>query len=70
MSFMRGSGCRRLLQPLQQLKARVSGGSLVMGKDGKRGTDLSGIDPKRLAALGYCFGGRTVLDLARLVLRC
>lgn len=26
---------------------------------------VEGIDPKRLAALGYCFGGRTVLDLAR-----
>lgn len=26
---------------------------------------LDGVDPKRLAAIGYCFGGKSVLDLAR-----
>lgn len=26
------------------------------------------MEPGRIAAIGYCFGGRTVLDLARLVL--
>ncbi|CAL1160310.1 unnamed protein product [Cladocopium goreaui] len=26
---------------------------------------VEGVDPKRIAAIGYCFGGRTVLDLAR-----
>lgn len=27
---------------------------------------LPGVDPDRIAAIGYCFGGMTVLDLARL----
>jgi dienelactone hydrolase len=26
---------------------------------------VKGVDPKRLAAIGYCFGGTTVLELAR-----
>lgn len=30
---------------------------------------VAGVDPKRIAAIGYCFGGRTVLDLARHMLR-
>ncbi|CAN0503394.1 unnamed protein product, partial [Discosporangium mesarthrocarpum] len=27
---------------------------------------LRGVDPGRVAAVGYCFGGMTVLDLARM----
>ena len=29
------------------------------------GKSLPGVDPKRVAAIGYCFGGLVVLDLAR-----
>ncbi|CAE7668397.1 unnamed protein product, partial [Symbiodinium pilosum] len=29
-------------------------------------SEVAGIDPQRIAAIGYCFGGRAVLDLARL----
>jgi dienelactone hydrolase len=40
------------------LRARVAAGLAVLKKH-----DLT--DPKRVAAIGYCFGGTTVLELAR-----
>jgi len=40
------------------LRARVNA-----GLDTIRGLDL--VDPKRIVAIGYCFGGTTVLELAR-----
>src|SRR5260221_5633614 len=40
------------------LRARVAAGLEVLRKH-----DLT--DPKRVAAIGYCFGGTTVLELAR-----
>ena len=30
-----------------------------------RDRQLNGVDPDRIAAVGYCFGGMAVLDLAR-----
>jgi dienelactone hydrolase len=42
----------------QLLRARVN-----VGLDALRQQPL--VDPKRLAAIGYCFGGTTVLELAR-----
>ncbi|HKS36538.1 MAG TPA: dienelactone hydrolase family protein [Verrucomicrobiae bacterium] len=42
----------------QLLRARVSAGLEVLKKH-----ELT--DPKRIAAIGYCFGGTTVLELAR-----
>ncbi|CAN0422043.1 unnamed protein product, partial [Ectocarpus sp. 13 AM-2016] len=30
-------------------------------------SQMEGVDEERLAAVGYCFGGMTVLDLARMV---
>ncbi|CAE7528987.1 unnamed protein product [Symbiodinium natans] len=29
-------------------------------------SEVEGVDPQRIGAIGYCFGGRAVLDLARL----
>ncbi|CAE7490963.1 unnamed protein product [Symbiodinium microadriaticum] len=29
-------------------------------------SEVGGVDPQRIGAIGYCFGGRAVLDLARL----
>ncbi len=40
------------------LRARVNAGLDVLAK-----SEL--VDPKRIAAIGYCFGGTTVLELAR-----
>jgi len=40
------------------LRARVNAGLAVLKKN-----EL--VDPKRVAAIGYCFGGTTVLELAR-----
>ena len=40
------------------LRSRVTAGLDVLKK-------LSRTDPKRIAAIGYCFGGTTVLELAR-----
>jgi dienelactone hydrolase len=40
------------------LRARVNAGLAVL-----RGNDM--VDPKRIAAIGYCFGGTSVLELAR-----
>lgn len=40
------------------LRARVNAGLAVLEKN-KR------VDPQRIAAIGYCFGGTTVLELAR-----
>jgi dienelactone hydrolase len=40
------------------LRARVRAGLDVLTKD-------ENTDPKRIAAIGYCFGGTTVLELAR-----
>ncbi len=40
------------------LRARVNAGLDVLKKK-------SLVDPKRIAAIGYCFGGTTVLELAR-----
>ena len=42
----------------QLLRARVNAGLDVLRKH-----DLT--DPKRIAAIGYCFGGTTVIELAR-----
>ena len=40
------------------LRARVNAGLEVLVKNPQ-------VDPKRVAAIGYCFGGTTVLELAR-----
>jgi dienelactone hydrolase len=40
------------------LRARVAAGLEQLNK-------LTATDPKRIAAIGYCFGGTTVLELAR-----
>jgi dienelactone hydrolase len=40
------------------LRARVNAGLAVLEKN-----EL--VDPKRIAAIGYCFGGTTVIELAR-----
>jgi len=40
------------------LRARVNAGLEVLKRK-------SQVDPKRIAAIGYCFGGTTVLELAR-----
>ncbi len=40
------------------LRERVNAGLAVL-----RGNEM--VDPKRIAAIGYCFGGTTVLELAR-----
>ena len=40
------------------LRARI-GSALSAAKS------LSGVDPKRIGAIGYCFGGMCVLELAR-----
>lgn len=40
------------------LRARVQAGLAVL-------RDQSRVDPHRLAAIGYCFGGTTVIELAR-----
>ena len=40
------------------LRARILAGLETLKKQ-------SGVDPKRIAAIGYCFGGTTVIELAR-----
>lgn len=40
------------------LRARVAAGLELIKQD-------KSVDPKRIAAIGYCFGGTTVLELAR-----
>ena len=40
------------------LRSRLNAGLAVL-----RGNDM--VDPKRIAAIGYCFGGTSVLELAR-----
>lgn len=40
------------------LRARVAAGLELLKQD-------KSVDPKRIAAIGYCFGGTTVLELAR-----
>jgi len=42
----------------QLLRARVNAGLDALGRQ-------PFVDPKRLAAIGYCFGGTTVIELAR-----
>jgi len=49
---------RELLADRAQLMARING-ALVAGRG------LPGVDAGRVAAIGYCFGGLCVLDLAR-----
>ena len=53
---------RHLMEPLladrEELKSRLLDGVAY-------GLDLPGVDPKRWAAVGYCFGGLCALDLAR-----
>ncbi len=62
----RGDGpaeCEALMTPLvndrAELQARLNG-SLAFAKQ------LPGIDVTRVAAIGYCFGGLSVLDMARM----
>jgi len=43
-------------RPLMRARARAGLDELLKQK---------GVDPKRVAAIGYCFGGTTVLELAR-----
>ena len=45
-------------QDRQLLRARVNAGLDALRRQPR-------VDPKRLAAIGYCFGGTTVLELAR-----
>ncbi len=50
---------------MQEVNAdrRMLADRMVCALDEMRG--LPGVDPRRLAAMGYCLGGKAVLDLAR-----
>lgn len=52
----RVAGIYRSNRPL--LRSRAQAGLTTL-------TNFSGTDPSRIAAIGYCFGGTTVLELAR-----
>lgn len=39
--------------------------SILILTSSQRGRQLPGIDPDRVVAIGYCFGGASVLELAR-----
>jgi dienelactone hydrolase len=61
----RGAGveqCQALMNPLvgdrAELQKRLAGGLAVAKTQ-------AGVDPARAAAIGYCFGGLSVLDMAR-----
>lgn len=57
-----GDAARALMMPLlddrAELRRRIGAGLAAL-------TAVSGVDPSRVAAIGYCFGGATVLELAR-----
>ena len=60
-------------EPLEQKRARMNALLVDRGALGRRlcawveaACTLPAVDPGRIAAIGYCFGGLCVLDLARL----
>lgn len=53
-----GQGFAALLQEPERLRDRA----VAWFEQARR---LEGVDPDRIAAIGYCFGGRCVLELAR-----
>ena len=53
-----GAEAGKYKQNRQLLRARVQAGLAVLQKQERA-------DPKRIAAIGYCFGGTTVIELAR-----
>jgi dienelactone hydrolase len=52
-----GNRCGKIAGDPTKLRARVRAGLDVLARNGLT-------DPKRIAAIGYCFGGTTVLNLA------
>lgn len=52
------SVARRFYQDLPLLRARVAAGFEQLGR-------TPGVDPARLAVIGYCFGGTAALEFAR-----